>query len=106
MVTGGGSRNSQWLQIYADVLESQLIKTNVDQQAATLGAATLALVGAGLWESFDQLESSCEVVETFLPNATHSSQYREQVLPRFAFAAQQVIEFSEFTATFDASPQS
>jgi xylulokinase len=95
MVTGGGARNSAWLQIYADILGARLIKTNVDQQAATLGAAALALVGTGLWDSFAPLESSHTVLEQFNPAPDKYRIYSEEVLPRFTLAANQLLEFSK-----------
>jgi xylulokinase len=96
MVTGGGARNAAWLQIYSDILGARLVKTNVDQQAATLGAAALALVGTGLWDSFAPLESSHTVEEQFNPAPDKSRIYTEEVLPRFTFAANQSLEFSKF----------
>ena len=44
VVVGGGSRSRLWRQIYADVYEMRIVKTNIDQQAAALGAAALAAV--------------------------------------------------------------
>ena len=52
LVVGGGSRSQLWRQIYADLYRMEIIKTNIDQQAAALGAATLAGIGVGLWEGF------------------------------------------------------
>lgn len=49
LVSGGGARHDGWNALYADVLGSPLMRTNVDQQAATLGAATIGFVGLGLW---------------------------------------------------------
>src|SRR5262249_50949509 len=41
LVVGGGVRSRLWRQIYADVYRMRIVKTNVDQQAAALGAAAL-----------------------------------------------------------------
>jgi len=94
IVTGGGARNSSWLGIYADGLRSRLVKTNVDQQAATLGAAALALVGSGIWDSFERVEDAHEIVETFEPDPGRAQAYEEKVLPRFAATARFAEELS------------
>lgn len=94
LVTGGGARNAPWLQLYADILNQRLVKTNIDQQAATLGAATLAFVGTGVWKSFDEVEKSHVVQETFDPESSRTAQYESRVLPRFAVAADHATELS------------
>jgi len=53
LVSGGGVRHDGWNQIYADVLGQDLMRTSVDQQAAALGAATIAFVGLGIWTYAD-----------------------------------------------------
>ena len=41
VVVGGGSRSRLWRQILADALEIEVLKTNVGQEAGSLGAAAL-----------------------------------------------------------------
>ena len=41
-VVGGGSRSALWRQILADTLEVDIVKTNVGQEAGSLGAAAVA----------------------------------------------------------------
>jgi xylulokinase len=94
IVTGGGARNSSWLQLYADILGQRLVKTNIDQQAATLGAATLAFVGTGVWETFEEIEKAHAVEETFDPESSRTQHYESEVLPRFAAAAHHALELS------------
>lgn len=93
-VTGGGARNSRWLQLYADIVGQRLVKTNIDQQAATLGAATLAFVGTGVWDSFGRVEQAHRVTETFDPDFTKTREYEAKVLPRFESAAGHAVEMS------------
>ena len=49
-VSGGGGRSRLWRQILADVLGVELVTVNT-VDAAAYGAALLAGVGAGIWES-------------------------------------------------------
>jgi len=68
LLVGGGSKNALWRQILADCYNRKTVKTNVDEQAAALGAVACAAVGTGLWNDFEQIdklhktESVCEPV--------------------------------------------
>ncbi|MCB8924194.1 MAG: xylulokinase [Ardenticatenaceae bacterium] len=53
--SGGGLRSLLWRQILADVLQAEIVTVNTTEGAA-YGAAVLALVGAG---GFDSVESAC-----------------------------------------------
>ncbi|MBQ2555146.1 MAG: hypothetical protein II561_01220, partial [Thermoguttaceae bacterium] len=67
-VVGGGAISPIWRQIYADVMKTTIVKTNVGQNAAALGAAALAAVGAGLWSSFDKVDELVQQGESAVPN--------------------------------------
>ncbi|MEW6578033.1 MAG: FGGY-family carbohydrate kinase [Chloroflexota bacterium] len=97
LVVGGGGRSALWRQIHADVYNMRIIKTNIDQQTAALGAATLAAVGTGLWDDFTiidrihQVESVTEpipenvqVYDTLLPIFIKSSEYLADIGDRMA----------------------
>ena len=57
IAVGGGAQSAAWRQIFADVFGCTILKTRVDQEAAALGAAALALVGIGLWEDFEPVRA-------------------------------------------------
>ncbi len=69
LMVGGGSRSALWRRIFADVYGMRILKTNVDQDAGSLGAAAVAAVGAGLWKDFSRIDSIhvVEAVEEPLP---------------------------------------
>jgi xylulokinase len=52
-VSGGGAQSALWRQIVADVLNARLVHTTVPHGAA-VGAALLASVGAGAYETVDE----------------------------------------------------
>lgn len=52
-VSGGGARSAFWRQMLADVLDCELVMVNVTE-GACYGAALLAGVGAGTWQSVQQ----------------------------------------------------
>lgn len=55
IMVGGGARSAVWRQIFADIFDCAILKTGIDQQAAALGAAALALVGIGAWPDFGRV---------------------------------------------------
>ena len=57
VVVGGCSRSSLWRQIFADALELNILKTNVGQEAGSLGAAAVALVASGVWPDFNPIDN-------------------------------------------------
>ncbi|MEV0374677.1 FGGY family carbohydrate kinase [Streptomyces sp. NPDC050636] len=75
LISGGGSRHPGWNQIYADVFNAPLLRTTVDQQAAALGAAATALVGAGVWSTFNEAERPHIPKERYEPNQANAAKY-------------------------------
>ncbi len=82
VVVGGGSRSSLWRQIYADVYEMRILKTNIDQQAAALGAAALAAVGAGYWKDYRIIDEIHQVENVTEPIPENIAVYR-RMMPVF-----------------------
>jgi xylulokinase len=100
LVVGGGSRSALWRQIYADVYNTTIVKTNIDQQAAALGAAACAAVGTGLWESFDFVDQIHEVQDVIHPDPQHTAIY-EKVLPIFVQAGLHLSDLGDLMAAQD-----
>jgi xylulokinase len=84
-VVGGGAISPIWRQIYADAMNIGIIKTNIDQNAAALGAAALAAVGTKLWDSFDRIDAAHRDEERSQPLAENVRQY-DTLLQRFLVA--------------------
>jgi len=82
IVVGGGSRSTLWRQILADALEIDILKTNVGQDAGSLGAAAIAAVGAGLWPDFAPIGLIHRTENAARPIADHVQVYR-RLLPVF-----------------------
>ena len=86
VVVGGGSQSRLWRQIYADMYHMKIIKTNIDQQAAALGAAAVAAVGTGLWSDFERIDQIHQIQDCAEPVAANAACY-EQLYPVFCQAA-------------------
>lgn len=63
-VDGGASRNNLLMQFQADLLGCEVIRPAITETTA-LGAAYLAGLGAGIWESVDELSGKWSVEKTF-----------------------------------------
>lgn len=74
---GGGAKSEFWLQLKADVLERTVKSLHVSE-AACLGAALLAGLGAGLYSSLDDAaQNVVRVKRSYEPDAQRSALYRE-----------------------------
>ena len=87
LFVGGGSKSSLYRRIFADVYNTKVLKTNIDQDAGALGAAAIAAVGCGYWESFDRIDAIHQTVEIVEPDPENNRKY-EALLPVFAYAAE------------------
>ena len=67
-VDGGASRNNLLMQFQADILETSVIRPTVTETTA-LGAAYLAGLAVGYWESLDHIKSQWGVEKEFTPSA-------------------------------------
>jgi len=74
-VVGGSSRSQLWRQIFADVYQMDIVKTNIDQQAAALGAAALAAVGTGMWPDFNIIDDIHTIEDLAKPILENSAAY-------------------------------
>ena len=75
IAVGGGNRSDLWMQIYADLYDKEMVRTNVGQQAAALGAAAVASVGLGLWEDFSKIDGIHNVLDVKKPNPENQKAY-------------------------------
>jgi xylulokinase len=77
LLVGGGSRSALWRQIFADVYGMRIVKTSVDQDAASLGAAAVAAVGSGLWKDFGRIDGIHRTLAVEEPVAANVRAYAD-----------------------------
>ena len=76
-VSGGGAKSQIWRQILADVLGYELVTVNTTEGAA-YGAAILAGVGVGAWESVPAAcAATVKVVDATEPQPAQVERYAE-----------------------------
>lgn len=97
LVVGGGSRSPLWRSIFASAYDTTIVKTNIDQQAATLGAAACAAVGAGIWDSFDVVDEVHEVEDVTRPDPEAVAVY-DEMLPVFRRSEDVLSELGDLMA--------
>src|SRR5262249_31677347 len=80
---GGGARSAWWRQLMADVFEAEVVTVNTSEGAA-YGAALLAAVGAGAFDSVPAACGACvRITSRMRPDRRHVAAYSE-MRPRFA----------------------
>ena len=68
-IVGGRARTARVRQIQAAILDCRIVKTSIDQQSASLGAAALAMVALGNWTDMQPLLGLHEVEDQHAPEA-------------------------------------
>ena len=77
VIVGGGSKSESWRQIFADVFEMKIVKTNIGEDAGSLGAAALGAVGSGLWKDFSKLDQIHKVENVREPIPENTAVYQK-----------------------------
>ncbi len=79
VASGGGTRHPLWLQLQADLFEAEVVHTE-SEEAAALGAALLAGVGAGVYAGLDEACQSAVRFspEVYRPRPQATAVYRQQ----------------------------
>ncbi|MFW6198919.1 MAG: xylulokinase, partial [Acidobacteriota bacterium] len=81
-ISGGGARSTVWRRILADVLGTELVPVETSEGAA-LGAALLAGVGAGVWDTVSAAcSATVQLGEVIHPDPDAQRAYAE-IYPRF-----------------------
>lgn len=104
VVVGGASRSPLWRQIFAEVFEIDIVKTNIGQEAGSLGAAALAAVGSGVWSDFTPIDQIHRPEAVERPTSEGVRTY-ERLLPLFREARDFLARLSESSRSFDRAVQ-
>jgi xylulokinase len=76
------------------------VKTSVDQDAASLGAAAVAAVGAGLWRGFGKVDEAHRVEDVRHPIPSNVERYR-RLMPAFELLRRQQAKLGELLHGID-----
>jgi xylulokinase len=78
LAVGGGTRSDWWMQVYADMYNKTMVRTQVGQHAAALGAAAAALVGIGAWDDYGPMADIHQVVDARTPDEKANRFYEQR----------------------------
>lgn len=92
---GGGSKNPFWMQMFADIYNMVILKTSIDQDAASLGAAAIAAKAAGIWKDYDQIQSLHKLEKKSVPIAENVEKY-ENLYHVFCHVSAVVAELGDY----------
>lgn len=99
VAVGGASRSSLWRQVLADALEIDILKTNVGQEAGSLGAAAIAAVACGLWKDFGPIDRIHRIESRAKPRQECVDVYR-RLLPPFLEIRRHLGSLGDHLASF------
>ncbi|MGB4609638.1 MAG: FGGY-family carbohydrate kinase [Saccharofermentanales bacterium] len=95
LICGGGSKSKIWLQMFADIFNVNIIKTNIDQDAASLGAAAISAKAMGLWDDYSQIKQLHQVEHTLSPDINNSGKYN-LLEKRFTYIAEMLSDYGDY----------
>jgi xylulokinase len=76
-ITGGGSQNDHWMQIFADVIQRKIETTNQPHMAGAIGAAMCVFVGSGKFKNFDNVTKIVRAKKAFIPDPVNFEIYNK-----------------------------
>ena len=74
MVTGGGTKNEQWIQMLSDVLGIRLQTPSVTI-GACYGDALMAMIGANHINNFTEAKKPIDIGKVYYPNLENTLKY-------------------------------
>ncbi|MEF9974865.1 MAG: FGGY-family carbohydrate kinase [Clostridia bacterium] len=92
---GGGSKMAFWMQMFADVFNMEVVKTNIDQDAASIGAAAICARALGAWSDYKKVPALHRIEQRFLPQAESSRKY-EQVFHVFNHVSDELSALGDY----------
>ena len=92
---GGGSKSPFWMQMFADIFEMTILKTNIDQDAASVGAAAIGFVALGLWDDYGNIQTLHETEHKIAPISEHVAQYN-RIFPQFVHVNTVMSELGDY----------
>ena len=100
LLVGGGSKSRAWRQIFADIFNTNIIKTNIGQDAGSLGAAAVAAIGIGLWKSFEKIDSIHQVEDISRPIKDNVIKYNK-LLEAYRYSWEFLSKYGDMVAHID-----
>jgi xylulokinase len=78
VVIGGGAKGALWRQIMADIYEVEILRSNMPEEATSIGAAIIGGVGVGLFPGFEVAGRFFSVTDRTRPRPELYPMYRRK----------------------------
>ncbi|WP_416175628.1 xylulokinase [Clostridium sp.] len=104
LLVGGGSKSAVWRQIYADIYKMTVLKSNIDEQAAALGAAACAAVGTGIWKDFDKIDELHHIEEKVSPIEDNVKKY-DKLMDVYNYATDMLCDLGDVLMNLNLSEE-
>ena len=98
---GGGSKSDVWMQMFAEIFDMEIIKSNIDQDAASVGAAAICARAMNVWKDYSKIKELHKIEKRFSPNPANAEKYR-QLLSLFSQACHVLSDFGDYIAKHDS----
>ena len=76
LLTGGGAKSKLWTRIFADVYNLEILTSSITQEAASLGAAALAMKALGSISSYREIDKLHCIENRTLPEQPSTLAYK------------------------------
>lgn len=76
-IIGGGAKGAVWRQIFADIFGMTIHRPQTVEEATSFGAVIIAVVGLGLYPSFQEAKNLIKIEETNAPNMKNYKIYED-----------------------------
>ena len=100
LFVGGGSKSGFWMQIFADIYGMNILRTNIGQDAGSLGAAAIAAVGCGMWKDFSRIDEIHQLVHNNAPIPENRLAY-EKLYPVYKKATEYLSDIGDLMYDLD-----
>lgn len=79
LICGGGSKSRFWMQMFADVFDMEILKTNIEQEAASFGAAATAMRAIGVWKEYKEIGKIPRLEDRIKPDVKNQKVYKKLI---------------------------
>ena len=98
---GGGSKSPFWMQMFSDIFNMDVIKTNIDQDAASLGAAAICARADGIRADYSFVPGLHHIERRCSPDAPSHAQY-EKLLKIFRHFSDVCADLGDYMKEYGA----
>ncbi len=95
LICGGGSKSPFWMQLFADIFDVTVIKSSIDQDAASLGAAAAAARAMGSYKDYTFIKQLHKLEKIYIPNPRNVVRYKKQ-LEVFKHASEVLADLGDY----------